>query len=181
MLKKLLKINTDRVLSVTAMLIGVATFSIYLVQTRLIIDQQHANVWPCVLIAYSDTGIDDKFRSSFKVIANNKGIGPAIVKRVDIRYKNKKYDTFGDLFATVNPKKIGWNNSTLEGVTMSPSETITPIEIPLSDAGYRFRQLIYSGEVSVKIYYQSVYKKCYMSERFDAIELPDCSELEKKK
>ena len=89
MLKSLLKINTDRILSVTAILIGVATFSIYLVQTRLIVEQQHANVWPCVLMSYSDTGIDDKLRSSFKVMATNKGIGPAIVKRVDIMYKNK--------------------------------------------------------------------------------------------
>lgn len=38
MLKSLLKVNTDRILAVTAMLIGVAIFSIYLVQTRLIID-----------------------------------------------------------------------------------------------------------------------------------------------
>ena len=81
----------------------------------------------------------------------------------------------------MNPKKIGWDNGTLEGVTMSPSETITPISVPLSDAGYRFRELMYSGEVKVKIYYQSVYKKCYVSERFDAQELPDCSEMERKK
>ena len=179
MFKRFLKINTDRILSVTAMLIGVATFSIYLVQTRLIIDQQHANVWPCVLVAYNNSG-ERQGKESFEVTVKNKGIGPAIVKRVDILYKGKRYESFGDLFRLVKPQEMEWMNSGLEGVTMSPSEEIKPIQIPLSEAGVRFTKLMYSGEVKVKIYYQSVYKKCYSSEGFDTIELPDCDEMKRK-
>ena len=133
-----------------------------------------------MLVAYSDNG-DNSGKSKFDVLVKNKGIGPAIVKRVDIVYKGKSYTTFGDLFSVVNPKNTGWTNSTLEGVTMSPLEEIRPIQIPMSEAGFRFRELIYSGEVKVKIYYQSVYKKCYSSERFDTQELPDCDEMERPK
>ena len=104
MLRSLLKVNTDRVLSVTAILIGVATFSIYLVQTRLIVEQQHANVWPCVLVAYNNSG-ERQGKESFEVTVKNKGIGPAIVKRVDILYKGKRYESFGDLFRLVKPKR----------------------------------------------------------------------------
>jgi hypothetical protein len=178
MSKILEKINTDRILSVTAILIGLMTLVVYFVQTRLIFEQQHAGVWPCIEITGTNYG--DTLKQAFKVNITNKGIGPAIIKKVEIQYKGETYREFSEVFY----KAIGNRNygrSRLEGRTMASNEEINPIDIPLSKEGRRYTQIYYNKDsMQVKIYYQSVYGKCFVSSGFDVEELPDCSELEEK-
>ena len=181
MSKILEKLNTDRILSVSAILIGLMTLVVYSIQTRLIIDQQHAGVWPCVEITGTNghTGKGDK--EYFKVNIVNKGIGPAIIKKVEIKFREKVYNNFGDVF-NVATGSGNYINSSLQNRTMASDEMINPIQIPLSVEGHTFTQLFYNHDsIQTKIYYQSVYGKCFVSSGFDAKELPDCSALEVKK
>jgi hypothetical protein len=175
------KINTDRILSVSAILIGLMTLIVYFIQTRLIIDQQHAGVWPCVEFSGTNYSKETKDKEFFSVNVINKGIGPAIIRKVEIKYKGKTYHEFSDVF-DVAIKSGFYIHRGLEGRTMASNEVITPIEIPLSKQGHHFAKLFYSNDsTKVKIYYQSVYGKCFVSSGFDAKELPDCRDLEQKK
>jgi hypothetical protein len=172
------KLNTDRILSVSAILIGLMTLVVYFIQTRLIIDQQHAGVWPCVEITGTNYGGSSK--QVFKVNITNKGIGPAIIKKVILKYKGKTYREFSEIY-DVAIKLGDYERSSVEGRTMASNETFNPINIPLSTQGYRFGQMFYNDSIQVKIYYQSVYGKCFVSSGVDAKELPDCKDLEEKK
>jgi hypothetical protein len=175
------KLNTDRILSVTAILIGMMTLVVYFIQTRLIIDQQHAGVWPCIEITGTNFGDGTGIKEDFKVNITNKGIGPAIIKKVEIKYRGKIYKEFPVVFELAT-KSNNYMNSSLEGRTMASNETVNPIQIYLSKEGHKFAQLFYNHDsIQTKIYYQSVYGKCFVSTGVDAKELPDCSALEEKK
>jgi hypothetical protein len=157
------------------------TLVVYFIQTRLIIDQQHAGVWPCIEISGTNFGDGSGIKEDFKVNITNKGIGPALIKKVEIKYRGKVYKEFSDIFELAT----GLNNyskSSLQGRTMASNETVNPIQISLSKEGHKFAQLFYNHDsIQTKIYYQSVYGKCFVSSGFDAKELPDCSDLEEKK
>ena len=181
MSKILEKINTDRILSVSAIMIGLMTLVVYFIQTRLIIDQQHAGVWPCIELSGTNDMRGTKNKELFNINVINKGIGPAIIKKVEIKFRKKIYNDFGDVF-TIATGSRNYINSSLEGRTMASNETINPIQIPLSMEGHKFAPLFYNHDsTQIKIYYQSVYGKCFVSSGFDAKELPDCSVLEDKK
>lgn len=181
MSKILEKLNTDRILSVTAILIGMMTLVVYFIQTRLIIDQQHAGVWPCIEITGTNYGDSTGIKEVFKINVTNKGIGPALIKKVEIKYKGTIYHNFSDIF-DVAIKSGNYSRSSLEGRTLASNEIVNPIDIPLSQQGHKFAQLFYNHDsLECKVYYQSVYGKCFVSSGFDAKELPDCSVLEEKK
>ena len=181
MSKILEKINTDRILSVSAIMIGLMTLIVYFIQTRLIIDQQHAGVWPCIEITGSNDYAGTKGKEKFTVNITNKGIGPAIIRKVEIKFRGKIYNDFGEVF-TIATGSRNYVNSSLEGRTMASNETVNPVQIPLSMEGHKFAPVFYNHDsTKVKIYYQSVYGKCFVSSGFDAKELPDCSVLEEKK
>jgi hypothetical protein len=177
------KLNTDRILSVCAILIGVMTLIVYFVQTRLLMEQQHAGVWPCIQISGTNDYQGTKDKEYFTVNIDNKGIGPALIKKVEIKFQGKTYNNFSEVFE-IYTKSSNYVNSSLEGRTISSEEIVNPIKIPLSVEGHKFAQLFYHSDslgLQVKIYYKSVYGKCFVSSGFDAKELPDCSVLEEKK
>lgn len=179
--KILEKLNTDRILSVSAILIGLMTLIVYFIQTRLIIDQQHAGVWPCIEISGTNFGDSTGIKEDFKINVTNKGIGPALIKKVEVKYKGKVYKEFCNVYELATASN-NYSKSSLEGRTMASNETVNPIQISLSKEGHKFAQLFYNHDsIQTKIYYQSVYGKCFVSSGFDAKELPDCSALEEKK
>ena len=181
MSKILEKLNTDRILSVSAIMIGLMTLIVYFIQTRLIIDQQHAGVWPCIELSGTNDSKGTTNKEFFRVNVINKGIGPALIKKVEIKYKGKIYHELTDIFHEAIKSGCNVVHNGLEGRTMASNETIHPIEIPFSVEGHKFAQLFYGDSTQIKIYYQSVYGKCFVSSGFDAKELPDCSILEDKK
>jgi hypothetical protein len=179
MFKRLSSISTDRVLSVTAILIGMATTGIYLVQTRLIMNQQHASVWPCLQLTTTNNG-EENGEDYFQIEVKNKGVGPAIVRRVDVYYKGQRHESISDLFGVYIGNKydgIAFRNSSLEGLTVAIQEEIRPLVIQKSKVGNGFKKFYYSDSVSVAIYYQSVYKKNFVCSKKGNFELPDDFEM----
>ena len=179
MLKRLSSISTDRILSVTAILIGMATIAIYFVQTRLIINQQHASVWPCLQLTTTNTG-EKNGKDYFQVEVKNKGIGPAIVRRVDVFYKGRRHGSIAELFKVKFPNAICYESS-VEGLTMSIQEEIKPLVLKESREGNLFKYLFQSDSVQVDIYYQSVYKKNFLCRKGSNTELPDDFEMYRNK
>ena len=77
--------NSDKIVSISAILISLATMAIYLYQTHLIKKQQNASVMPYIRIMYS---FDN---DRFEVLVLNEGLGPAFIDEVNTYYMGKKY------------------------------------------------------------------------------------------
>jgi hypothetical protein len=79
--------NADKIVSLSAILISLATMTIYLYQTHLIIKQQHASVMPYLMVGQSS--MND---NHVKINLINNGLGPAFVEKLNVYYQGKKYE-----------------------------------------------------------------------------------------
>lgn len=86
-----MKWDTDRIVALCAMLVGVGSLFIVLYQTALIREQQKASVLPYLMIAYNsgDTGA--------YIALRNVGLGPARIERISVRRGGSSFD--GDPYA----------------------------------------------------------------------------------
>jgi len=73
-------IDTDRVLSLSAMVIGVGSLFVILYQTHLMRQSQHASVMPYLMIGFTSNS------GGIHVNLRNAGIGPALINDVRIRH-----------------------------------------------------------------------------------------------
>ena len=78
------KFDTDRIVSLSAMVVGVASLVIIVYQTQLTRQAQHASVLPYLYIqlSFNETGTN--------LLLNNSGIGPALIDEVHIRYQGRE-------------------------------------------------------------------------------------------
>jgi hypothetical protein len=77
--------DTDRIVSLSAMVVGVGSLAIILYQTQLMREQQRASVLPYLMIAVQSSN-----ESTYLTVRNG-GIGPALLDDVRVRYKGRDY------------------------------------------------------------------------------------------
>ena len=80
--------RVDIIVSVSAMLVSLATFGIYLYQTKIIHEQARASVYPHLEI---ERRYGSEKQPFFRLSIKNVGIGPAFLKSMEIEYKGKNY------------------------------------------------------------------------------------------
>jgi hypothetical protein len=78
--------NTDRIVSLMAMVVGVGSLAIILYQTKLMREQQRASVLPYLAIAVQSSD------QATNLVVRNAGIGPAILDDIRVRYRGKDYE-----------------------------------------------------------------------------------------
>jgi len=79
-----MKLDTDRVLSLTAMFVGVGSLVTLAYQAGLTRQSQHASVLPYLYIS-----LNSNDQQGVAVVLSNSGIGPAIVDDVRIHYQGR--------------------------------------------------------------------------------------------
>ena len=79
------KWDTDRIVSISAMVVGVGSLAIILYQTKLMREQQRASVMPYLMMAIQSSTNDHRTY----LVVRNAGIGPALLGDVRVRYKGK--------------------------------------------------------------------------------------------
>jgi hypothetical protein len=103
-----MKINTDRLVGLTAMFVAVASLLALVYQTYLQRTAQHASVLPYLtfgVMANNDLGCTLWIR--------NTGIGPALIEHVRVRYKGKEIETDPiDFFLSVHGGRVDYGLST---------------------------------------------------------------------
>jgi hypothetical protein len=89
-----LKLNSDKVLSITAFVISIATLIALIYQSNLVKEQnkliqkeQYASVMPYLTMGFMGSEDDSKF----ELILKNDGVGPAFIKEISIQYKDSLY------------------------------------------------------------------------------------------
>jgi hypothetical protein len=97
-----MRMNADRVVSLSAMLVGLGTLFIVVYQTALMREQQAASALPYMMI-----GIQVNNERSY-VYARNTGVGPALIEDVVVRYQGRELrkDPY-DFFLEVRPNVSG--------------------------------------------------------------------------
>jgi hypothetical protein len=79
-----MQINTDRLVSLIAMLIGLGSLFIIVYQTALLREQQAASALPYLMI-----GLQSNSDRTY-VFARNTGVGPALIEDVVLRYQGRE-------------------------------------------------------------------------------------------
>lgn len=83
--------TSEKLLSLSALLVSLGTLMVFIYQTRLIQIQQYRSVYPHVLLsnAYYPS-------LNYQYIMVNNGIGPAIITQIEVR------DTLGNTYESLN-------------------------------------------------------------------------------
>lgn len=97
------KWDTDRIVSLSAMVVGVGSLAIILYQTKLMREQQRASVMPYLMMAVQSSTNDHRTYLTVR----NAGIGPALLGDVRVRYKGKDFagDPY-DFFVQQRPEIV---------------------------------------------------------------------------
>jgi hypothetical protein len=146
----------------TAFFVSVCSLFIYIYQSKLMAEQQQVAVWPYVQWATSN--ID-----GYKLSAYNKGVGPALIRKVEMRFNDVAVKGNRDLVQAVMGAPgddIGIVNSGLMDAVMSPNETLTFLTIASKEEGKAFETRLNAGKFELNITYCSIYGRCWITSGF---------------
>jgi len=176
------KINSDRVLSITAFIISIATLIALMYQSNLVREQnkmmqkeQYASVMPYLSMGFMGSEDD----SSFELFLKNDGIGPAFIKEINIRYKDSLYNMPIIKFYTEVLKVENKNNVKLLRYDIGKS-TVIPAdrEIPLltfytnQKEAMKLLGAIGTMEATIEITYASIYDQKWKMKNMMELHIP---------
>jgi hypothetical protein len=81
-----MKLNTDRIVSLSAMVVGLGSLFTIVYQTYLTREAQHASVMPYLMV-----DLNSNEQGVFIVLTNN-GIGPALIEDIRVRYQGREIE-----------------------------------------------------------------------------------------
>ena len=113
--------DTDRIVSLSAMVVGVGSLVIILYQTKLMREQQRASVMPYLMMAVQAN------KDTTYLTLRNAGIGPAMLDDVRVRFKGTDYALDPhDFFVQQRPEFYKANGLTVD--KLIPGRMIPPGE-----------------------------------------------------
>ena len=148
-------------LAIVAIVLSLAALGVSVFEVSTIRDEQRIQAWPYVSLTehYGPEG--------FRIDVTNKGIGPARVRDVIVRFDGEVYDNLDELILNAVGEENAFSYD-LYSVTnpafsvMSPEERIRLFAVPWEP---RTRLLVeqWEGRVEVNLCYCSVYDECWVS------------------
>lgn len=84
----------ENAISISAIVVSFCALFVSFYQTSIMREQQYASVRPLIIMGNSMGSNDEDSTGYFKLLVWNKGIGPALIKYVDIEYKGQHYSEF---------------------------------------------------------------------------------------
>jgi len=170
--------------SMAALITAVAAVVITMEQTKVMreeaaLERRNAriSVMPSVWVA---THIGDTEEGAyFKIVLSNKGLGPAVVERFDVFYKDEAFGNWDDLArkmaADIGSEKsfegatVGsWRSPVSPGLMLEAGGTAEPLRI-FDDTDVDALKLFARGLPSTRLVlcYCSLYGDCFQSELFE--------------
>lgn len=169
------------VLALIAVLISVCTMVISLVETSIMQKQQQAmtesakvSVWPYVT-TLTTTGMDNG-EIQFKMIVENKGVGPALINTMELLYDGNSVDK--SLIEAVRdhcPDAIVTNyfSNSIQKMILSPGEKKSIVSFNLKDADFmNFAQ--FTEKVDTRYCYSNIYGDIWVSTDSTPVESKEC-------
>lgn len=158
--------KSEKIMSIAAVFISLLTLAVFLYQTNLIRKQQYMTVFPYLELGHS--GISNK---NYEFAVENKGIGPALISKIEIIYKGKKIDK--DLSNFIKSRKTEKDSFSYYYSSIYPGRLISPNEnvvlIGNSDqeetSSNRLYEIINDADLELIIEYESIYEEQWRIEK----------------
>ncbi len=162
--------NTDKILSISAIVVSACALVVSIVQTRIMQKQQEKSVWPHVRW-YVASGWGNDSTGNFSVKVMNKGIGPAIIKDVTLILEGTQYgsDELRTVLEKIGKQEIlSANEEQCEQTVLLPNDIINYFEVVNPKQAYEmariFAQDFYSKDrFDIIIKYSDVYGNEFVS------------------
>ncbi|MCB1583230.1 MAG: hypothetical protein KDI92_09220 [Xanthomonadales bacterium] len=152
--------DPEMITALSAVVIGLVAVIIGAYQAKVASDQRAASVWPYVQISrYSIQ--DEKY--GFNIV--NKGVGPAIIKQMDVYVDNKPYPNWsGALHAMLNEKiDIPSIYSSTNKSVIAVNESINMVDLQSPTIISKIQSK--PDNVIIKVCYCSIFDDCWLSGR----------------
>ena len=154
------RLHTNNLVSVAAIVVSVCALFVTVYQTVLMRGQKSAAVWPKLVIAHGflqNAGDDSFYRLSIR----NVGIGPAVIRNVEISHKGQRFANMVDYAQSILPPDKTLDNVAYDWTDLSPGDVVPHGErVYLFDTHKsRFADDIIAGRKSFRltITYASIY------------------------
>jgi len=165
------KINIELLLGISATILSLVALIVSIFQTKIARDQQHAAVWP-YLQTYSANA--DK---SFEWGIENKGIGPALVRKVEFTYDTISYEgprefLWGRIGMNIKGTGFGWIS---DKSVFKPGEIMSLINVWENDSiEQELTKNLNTKLFNLRVIYSDVYGNCWQLDQGKTTELSDC-------
>ena len=153
------KTHVEFLLAGVAFFVSAATLAVYLYQARMMREQQHVAIWPYLESYYNNV-------DGYSLAVKNKGVGPAIVQKVEMSLDGKPLADNHALVAAVmgTGSELGFQNSALDHRVLAPGEEVVYFRIPDPAEAKAFQAREQGHHFDMKITYCSVYGDRWISE-----------------
>jgi len=152
---------TDRIMSVSAIVAALAAVLIAAYEARINREYQRISVWP--RIQQSDSFITDQ---PYMRNVSNVGMGPAMVRSVEIRVDGNICRTWGKVIEALLKRRIpniitSWLHN---GAVLVPNKDIQVLKISPGDDARAFWEASQGDRLSIRICYSSLYGESWVSD-----------------
>ncbi|MBI9039317.1 MAG: hypothetical protein JEY97_14370 [Bacteroidales bacterium] len=166
-----MKWNSEKILSISAILISIGTFVVFAYQTSLMRKEQHMSVYPHLQFTNYQN-----YSRYYKYVLTNKGVGPAIVTFSDvyINGKSKGQDLASylrDIVIKRNDSIYFTSSNISKGLFIAEKESIELVLLSGENSynnSVKLYEYIHNDSLEFIINYESIYgKKWKISNKID--------------
>lgn len=170
--------NSEKILSLSALLVSLLTLIVFIYQTDLIRKQQYRSVYPHLVLTNQASG-----SLNYKYLLLNQGIGPAMLKDIKITHlSGTKHESLAEYVASkINEEdSIFFYNSDIYKGRLIPAGEEIPLfglvtEKELAKYGIRntiygankLRSIINNDSLEIKLTYESIYEESWTISNWD--------------
>jgi hypothetical protein len=145
--------SAEMITACAAVVIGVSALAVSLYEAGLIREHQRASVWPYLQGGHSWDG------SSFRILVENSGIGPARVEAVQLTVDGSPVPDWTGFFQALEVPTSAYTTSQLSGRVLLPGR---PLEVLILNAPEMAAATFERWDrVAVRTCYCSVYDECW--------------------
>lgn len=159
--------NISYLLPASAFIVSLCAIAISIIEVRVMDEQKKASVWPIVYSSRSTHSPQDTSKSTFTINITNSGVGPALIKYVEVMFDGKIVKHWSEAVNKLK-NKINSNStvslSVLTNSVVLPGRESHPLTIygPLAD--------VFNSDVKrlrLKVCYCSIYEDCWLLDELE--------------
>jgi len=145
---------------ISAFIVSLCAIIISIIEVRVMDEQKKASVWPITYSSRTTHSVTDIDKSSFFINVTNSGVGPAIIKYVEVKFDGKIIKTWDEMLQNIEKDtELNVSQSVLTNNVILPGEEHHPLEVygKLADKLNRDTK-----RIRLKICYCSIYEECWI-------------------
>jgi len=157
--------NSDKIISICAILISLMTLSVLIIQTKIIHEQQRNSVLPYLELTHYNTS-----GPNYAFVLSNDGVGPAFIESVKIFHLDSTYEYDLPTFLYQNFREMDsirniYHSNISPGRLLPAGEKLKMIEIRNSLPNAQKLMTLFSkidSATTLEITYRSIYNDKWM-------------------